>query len=535
MQYIKTYRALVIPILGVLLVLPAMAADEKKDASSATGDATATDRDAARASELFKPTRVVTYKQVGDVTLKMSIFEPAGHKPTDRQPAIVFFHGGGFLSGRESQFYAQSNYLADRGMVCFSAQYRVKKKHGTDPDASVMDAKSAMRWVRSHAKELGVDPDRIAAGGGSAGGTLTVAVAALNGFDEKGEDTIISCRPNALVVFNAPLDFGPDNWGHKQAQRILGERWIEFSPLHQIKAPFPPMIMQVGDQDKLISVEAIHKIEAAVKAADGQLKSIVYPGQPHGFFNYGRGDRYFQATLIEVDKFLAALGWLKGDPNPNSDVFAKLDAADAPDSEAGFETIFDGKSLDGWLAPDMTFWRVEDGAITGEVTADRKPKENVFLVWQKGKVANFELRFKFRIIGKSANSGMQFRSEVKERGLVHGYQADMSGDGKWTGGIFDEYGPRGSLAARGTSTTWNADGSKLEKPQATDFKMPDTTQWTDYHIIARGEHIVLKINGVVTAELHDGDKRQRKEGILAMPIIPAEMKVQYKDLRLKKL
>ena len=99
----------------------------------------------------------------------------------------------------------------------------------------------------------------------------------------------------------------------------------------------------------------------------------------------------------------------------------------------------------------MSFWKVEDGAITGEVTADHKPPENNFIVWQNGEVADFELRFRFRIMGKAANSGMQFRSEVKDRGLVHGYQADMSGDGKWTGGIFDEYGPRGSLAARGDS------------------------------------------------------------------------------------
>ncbi len=223
-------------------------------------------------------------------------------------------------------------------------------------------------------------------------------------------------------------------------------------------------------------------------------------------------------------------------------ILASLAAASKQDAgdEAGFEPIFDGKTLDDWKAPDMSFWRVEDGAITGEVTENHKPKENVFIVWQDGTVKDFELRFKFRITGKSANSGMQFRSEVKDGGLVHGYQADMSGDGKWTGGIFDEYGPRESLAARGTSTTWDADGTKVVKPlpggdPLAGDKKPDTTQWTDYHIIAEGGHVVLKINGVVTAELHDHDPRRRVEGVLAMPIIPTEMKVQYKDVRLKRL
>ena len=220
---------------------------------------------------------------------------------------------------------------------------------------------------------------------------------------------------------------------------------------------------------------------------------------------------------------------------------AAAPAADAAQAEEGFEPIFDGKTLDGWKAPDMTFWRVEDGAITGEVTKDHKPPENVFLVWQGGKVDDFELTFKFRIFGAASNSGMQFRSEVKERGLVHGYQADISGDGKWTGGIFDEYGTRGSLAARGERSRIDAAGKKTTErlaegdPLAGD-KAPAQGQWHDYEITARGEHIVLKINGVTTAELFDADENhKRRKGVLAMPIIPAEMRVQYKDIRLKRI
>ena len=209
-------------------------------------------------------------------------------------------------------------------------------------------------------------------------------------------------------------------------------------------------------------------------------------------------------------------------------------------AEAEFKPIFDGKTLDGWKAPDMSFWRVEDGAISGEVTADHKPAENVFIVWQGGEVADFHLRFKFRITGAASNSGMQFRSEVKERGLVHGYQADISGDGKWLGGIFDEYGPRGSLAARGERSRFDAEGKKtveaLPGGDPLAKEPPDLSQWTDYEIIARGEHVTLKVNGKTTAELHDGDKqRQRLKGVLAMPVIPSEMKVQYKDIELKKL
>ena len=210
----------------------------------------------------------------------------------------------------------------------------------------------------------------------------------------------------------------------------------------------------------------------------------------------------------------------------------------AADDEKGFTRIFDGKTLDNWTAPDMSFWRVEDGAITGEVTPDHRPKENVFLTWKGEPVGDFELHFKFRIFGEGSNSGMQFRSEVKERGLVHGYQADISGDGKWVGGIYDEYGPRGSLTARGQRVTFDREGKKtietFADPLAGEGKV-DLTQWTDYDVIAVGPKITLKINGKVTAELTDLDPRARATGVLATPVITTPMKVQYKDVRLRRL
>jgi hypothetical protein len=229
-----------------------------------------------------------------------------------------------------------------------------------------------------------------------------------------------------------------------------------------------------------------------------------------------------QIPLFALISLLPLIGCAAGEKNTAGD-------------ERGFKPIFNGKTLAGWTAPDMSFWRVEDGAITGVVTKDHKPPENNFILCKGVLVDDFELRFRFRIFGKDANSGMQFRSSIAERGLIKGYQADMSGDGKWTGGIFDEYGPRGSLCARGESTTWSADGKKAVKPLDHEVKVPDTTQWTDYHIIAKGEHVVLKLNGVVTADLHDAFLHRVKRGCLAMPVIPAEMKVQYKDLRLKRL
>ena len=207
--------------------------------------------------------------------------------------------------------------------------------------------------------------------------------------------------------------------------------------------------------------------------------------------------------------------------------------------DTGWKSIFDGKTLKGWKAPDMSIWSVQDEAITGIVTPEHKPPENVFIVWQGGEVDDFELRFKFRMFGEKANSGMQFRSQVRERGLVHGYQADITKQGKSLGGIWDEYGSRNSLAARGEKSVIDEDGKKTVTQLGDAAKLMkgiDLEKWNEYQIIARGNHMTLKINGRVTSELFDQEKgKALLSGVLAMPVIPEPMRVQYKDIRLRNL
>lgn len=199
--------------------------------------------------------------------------------------------------------------------------------------------------------------------------------------------------------------------------------------------------------------------------------------------------------------------------------------------------IFDGQSLEGWSAPDMSYWSVRDGAITGEVTADRRPPRNQFIVWKGGTVKDFELTFKFRIFGAKANSGMQFRGTVKEHGLIHGYQADIAKSGPYLGGIWDEYGTRSSLAGRGQSVVIDEDGKRT----STSFADPlagglNLEEWNEYRITAKGSKLTLAINGKVTAELDDRERgKSSAEGVLGMPVIPEPMVVQYKDLLLKDL
>ncbi len=249
------------------------------------------------------------YKKAGERELHLYLEKPAAWKASDQRPAIVFFFGGDFVSGSATQFQAQSEYLATRGMVGIRVEYRVLPKGDKGPPVvCCQDAKSALRWVRAHAVELGVDPQRIAASGGSAGGHLAAFATMVEGLDDPADDIRISPKANALVLFNPVFDNGPD--GGYGTQRI-GDRFKEFSPAHNVTPAAPPTVVFLGSEDKLISLAVLERFKAKMTQAGVRCDTHVYPGQPHAFFNK---EPYKTLTLVESDHFLASLGWLKGDP-----------------------------------------------------------------------------------------------------------------------------------------------------------------------------------------------------------------------------
>src|ERR1035437_19830 len=134
----------------------------------------------------------VVYKKVEGRELKLYLIKPADWKASDRRPGIVFFHGGGWVGGGPSAFNTQGQYLATRGMVCAQVEYRLLRDPKEPPLVCIQDAKCAMRWVRGHARELGIDPKRIAASGGSAGGHLSAFVGLAKGLDDPQDDLSIS-------------------------------------------------------------------------------------------------------------------------------------------------------------------------------------------------------------------------------------------------------------------------------------------------------------------------------------------------------
>ena len=212
-------------------------------------------------------------------------------------------------------------------------------------------------------------------------------------------------------------------------------------------------------------------------------------------------------------------------------------------AQAEPKSLFDGKSLEGWNAPEMSFWSVEDGAITARSTPEKPCKHNQFLVWQGGEIENFELNLKFRIEGtEKANSGIQVRSEVEADGHAKGYQVDIA-DPKapYLGAVYDEKG-RKMLAHRGYRTVITTEGEKHSTPL--DAKGPDEVlktyqvgEWADYRIRFVDNKLEVFLNGIQTAEVIDHQEAEREmKGFLALQLHSGPpMTVQFKDITLETL
>lgn len=252
------------------------------------------------------------YKKADGRDLRLWMVEPKVAAASKR-PAIVFFHGGGWTQGGPGAFNGQAEYLASRGMVGVLVEYRLLPDKSSPPTVCIQDAQSAMRWVRAHAAEFGVDPERIAAAGGSAGGHLAAFLALMRGFDDPRDDVAVSPKPQAMVLFNPVLDNGPHGWGYKR----VGERFREYSPFHHVAAGAPPAVVFLGTEDHLVPVKTVKDFQAAMRRAGARCDAHFYGGEGHGFFNLkrkgGLPGKYY-ATLIETDRFLASLGWLQGEP-----------------------------------------------------------------------------------------------------------------------------------------------------------------------------------------------------------------------------
>jgi len=252
--------------------------------------------------------QVVQYKKVDTTKLYIEIYSPEKIETTKQYPAMVFFFGGGWISGNRNQFKNHAKYFSKRGIVCFLVDYRTKVNN-TTPFESLKDAKSAIRYVRDNHSKYNVDPNKIIAAGGSAGGHLAAATALIDGYNEKTDNLSVSCKPNVLVLFNPVIDNGPGGYGFER----IADEYKNFSPLHNIKKGAPPTILLLGTKDALIPLQTIEYFKLVMNKVGSVCDLKLYKDQVHGFFNYANFINYKQ-TIEETDAFLQSLGLLKIEP-----------------------------------------------------------------------------------------------------------------------------------------------------------------------------------------------------------------------------
>jgi len=259
------------------------------------------------ASAWGQDTKSFVYKKTKQTDLEMIVHYPPGWKETEQRPAMVFFFGGAWRHGTIKQFEPQAKHLASRGMVAARADYRVKSRHGVTPKECVEDAKSAVRWIRQNAAKLGIDPDRIVASGGSAGGHIAACTGLVLGLDAEGEDAAVSSKPNALVLFNPALRLDdPQVLKYVGNDEVLAK---SITPTLYLKKDSPPTLLLFGTADRMAAMgdEFIKKS----KELGHRAELFTAEGQPHGFFNRSP---WLEKTTQRMDEFLVSIGYLEARP-----------------------------------------------------------------------------------------------------------------------------------------------------------------------------------------------------------------------------
>jgi acetyl esterase/lipase len=261
---------------------------------------------------------VVQYREAGDVKLTLHVMQPPGAEPEER-PTVVFFVCGGWGGFNPDKHKSQSAYFVSRGMTAITALIRTRGKHGVSIEEMVKDAKCAVRYVRKHHAELGVDPERIVVSGASAAGHISACTALIDGFEHEGEDLKISSRPNAVAIFCPVL---VADRGQRRIKLFGGQdRARALSPIRYVDSEAPPFLVMHSVLDSVVKPEGV-KAFAYLMAAFGKrcdLRLYDYEDSGHGFQNWwGGGNPGFYGCLQNMDAFFVSLGYLQGKQTVNT-------------------------------------------------------------------------------------------------------------------------------------------------------------------------------------------------------------------------
>lgn len=257
----------------------------------------------------IEPTRTVAYKRVGERELRLHVLEPSGHRREDRRSAFVIFHGGGWTGGTPRRVYPFADYFRQRGMVAVSVEYRLL---GKDVDTTVFgcvkDGRSAIRYVRQHASDFGIDPNKIVVAGCSAGGHVAAGTALFQDVNDEQDDTAVSSLPNALVLYYPVIDTSPQGYG----QQKIGDSWRQLSPAHQVRAGLPPAILFHGTGDTVTPYAGAAVFQSRMLEVNNPCELVSHQDGIHGYLIFDL--ELFDAAMLRTAKFLQANHLLSDDP-----------------------------------------------------------------------------------------------------------------------------------------------------------------------------------------------------------------------------
>ena len=246
------------------------------------------------------------FKETSSIVLKVFVFKPDNWKASEKNPAIVFYFGGGWNNRHITQFVAYAKYYASRGYVCFITNYRVRSSENSQAIDSVRDAQDAFAFVRKNASKFGIDQNRIAASGGSAGGHLAASLGTL----KDGKHKELS-KPNALILFNPVCVVDPYRNSKRFNFARLGVKGYEISPYHHVDETVPPTIIYHGTEDRIVPFKTAEMFHERMLEVGNDSTLISFDGRDHGFFNHGKhlADSDYAKTLKYTDDFLSRIGW----------------------------------------------------------------------------------------------------------------------------------------------------------------------------------------------------------------------------------
>ncbi|HUF61043.1 MAG TPA: alpha/beta hydrolase [Verrucomicrobiales bacterium] len=263
---------------------------------------------------LLDQAQSAVYKEVNGAALRSYIFRPSAEwHGAGARPACVFFSSGLWDQNLVSQFAPYAVYLAGRGMVSLLCEYRQRTLHGTSPAEAILDARSAVRWTRIYAEELGIDSERIAAAGGSGGGHIALCSALLEGegWDETGEPVRVTARPDLLLLFNPVVDTSRRGVG---AERFRSPVEAEAAnPFRWIARGLPPSLILHGSADRVVPVDQVERFSARMRKKKNVCRLEVFEGRGHGFFNLNVSVEDFELSLVLLHDFLATHGFIARD------------------------------------------------------------------------------------------------------------------------------------------------------------------------------------------------------------------------------